>query len=462
LPILVLLVARTALAASVPQAPEDDNQEYLLDIVTNQYSRCWREIYDAGDDRFRFRLGSNKVAQWFIEEELKLAAPLADRVRFRFHHARLLRYTTEEIGWDALEFEGQVLERLYCSLYARPTFDKRDSSLGLMFQHRSAVNEYVILSIEWPGFMRNFSEHRRETSDSLLNVFTNRPLRLGLDVREMIVPNIWVRAQGEFVPSFTMGEEINGTGLQIPKERAEAQALEGWVEYIVDHSRGVRDQTAFGIEAGHQRSRKSKDVDWNHSLRARDGEIATMGGDWGNSLKVRQGGAPHLIPENQFEDDLYERTDDDTASAWRDTRSFVSPYAWVPLGERVVLNATFRVEKREISVGNDAGETFYSSNRYVVPRLGVSYAMGDRRQYIVEGGLASEFRKQTDEMIDGLSPRVKIREDDFDDHRLYLSFEYVFGGSNLIRLNEGFELDAEDRGQFGIHDHGFFQLIIGF
>jgi hypothetical protein len=31
-----------------------------------------------------------------------------------------------------------------------------------------------------------------------------------------------------------------------------------------------------------------------------------------------------------------------------------------------------------------------------------------------------------------------------------------------VRLNEAFELDPEDRGQFGIHDHGFFQMIVGF
>jgi hypothetical protein len=31
-----------------------------------------------------------------------------------------------------------------------------------------------------------------------------------------------------------------------------------------------------------------------------------------------------------------------------------------------------------------------------------------------------------------------------------------------VRSNEAFELDSEDRGQFGIHDHGFFQMIVGF
>ncbi len=449
--IFALFITGTALAASVPQEPENDNSEYLLDIVTNQYSRWWREIYDAGDDRFRFRLGSNNVSQWFIEEELKLAAPLADRVRFRFHHARLFHYTTEEIGWDVLEFEGRINGPIYFSVYAKPTSDKRNSSIGLMLQHRRAVNEYAIFSVEWPGFLKNFSEHHRDTADSLLNVFIDQPVRLGLDVRERIIPNVWVRATGEYIPSFTMGEEVNATGQKYPEERSEGKALDGWVEYIVDPDREVRDQMAFGIEAGYQRSRKSKDV---------EGGLADLSAA-GEFLR-RDGGAPQLIPQEHFDDDIYDMTDIDTVSAWRDTRGFVSPYAWVPVGGRVVLNAVLRYEEREISVGNALGQTFDTSNRYVVPCVGVSYALGDRRQYLVESGYAAEFRNRTEEKVDGLMPRVTLSDQDYNDHRLYLAFEYVFGETNLIRLNESFELDCEDRGQFGIHDHGFFQMIIGF
>jgi hypothetical protein len=447
-----VFITGTALAASVPQEPENDNPEYLLDIVTNRYSRWWREIYDSGDDRFRFRLGSNNVSQWFLEEELKLAAPLADRIRFRFHHARLFHYSTEEIGWDVLEFEGRVSGPVYFSVYALPTFDKHTSSLGLMLQHRQAVNEYAIISVEWPALLRNFSEHHRDTADSLLDVFTDQPVRIGLDLRERIIPNVWVRATGEYIPSFTMGEEVNATGQQIPEERSEGKALDGWVEYIIDPDRGVRDQMAFGVEAGYQRSRKSTDVSADPA-----GDVS-----FGGEPSRRLAGSPQLIPQEHFDDDLYEMTDSDTVSAWRDTRGFVAPYAWVPVGRRAVLNATLRYEEREISVGNDLGQTFDTSNHYLVPRVGASYALGDRRQYIVEGGYAAEFRDRKVEKVDGLLPRVTLSDNDYNDHRLYLAFDYVFGETNLIRLNESFELDCEDRGQFGIHDHGFFQMIIGF
>lgn len=451
--LMLLGASGGALGGTAPQEPEDDNPEYLLDVVTNEYSRRWREIWDGGDDRFRFRLGSNKVAQWFLEEELKLAAPLLDRLRFRYHHARLFRYTTEEIAWDVLEFEGRVHDEFYFSLYARPTFDKRESSIGLMAQRRRAVNRYIALSVEWPEAMRNYFEHHRDASDSLLNVFTDRPVRFALNVREQIVPRLWVRASGEYIPSFEMADEVNATGVTIPKEEADARSLGGWIEYVSDPSRDVRDQRAFGIEAGYQRSTKSKDIacgcaSWD--------ALSTPGPLSG------KGDEPRAVPQEYFGHDLYERTDEDTVRAWFDERVFVSPNAWVPLGERVVLNAVLRYEKREIGERNHLSQTHYTTNEYVVPRVGVSYAMGNRRQYVLEGGFVSEFRKRTVERAADSTSRLTLREEDFDDHRLYVAFEYAFGESNMIRINEGLELDAEDRGQFGIHDHGFFQLIIGF
>lgn len=256
---LVCCLCGGAIADTVPQHPEMDNPEYRLDVVTNGYSRWWREVWDAGDNRFRFRLGSNNVTQWFIDEQLKLATDLIpDRLRFRFYHMRIKPYSTEDIGTNVLEFEGRVWRRNYLSLYARPTSDKREGSLGLMLQNRKAVNRFVKLSVEWPGVMRNFFEHYRNTPDSLLNIFIDRPVRFGLDVRAEITSGVWIRALGEYTPDFVMGEEVTATGEQIPKERAEAKALSGWVEYVTDPSRELREQTALGIEYSYQRSRNQR------------------------------------------------------------------------------------------------------------------------------------------------------------------------------------------------------------
>jgi hypothetical protein len=452
LPVLTALAVGGAFAGSLPQEPEQDNREYLLDIVTNFYSRDWREAWDAGDNRFRFRLGSNKVTQWFIEEELKLSVPLNDRFRFRFHHARLLHYTTEEIPWDALEFEGRLHNDVFLSVYARPDFDKRESAIGLMLQSRRAVNRYVKLSVEWPGFMRNFAEHHRETSDSLLNIFTDQPVRFTLDLREELSPNLWVRLFGEVIPRFGMGEEVTKTGERFETDRGEAEGIGGWVEYVWDPSRQVRDQFAFGVEADYQRSRQTKP----------SAASPTFGSENGAFFASREDDILTRTPELRFDQDLYEPTSDDTVNAWRDTRSFVSPYLWVPVGERVVVNATLRFDRRKISVGNTDGQTFTTRNEYVVPRLGASYAFGAERRLLLESGWVAEFRTRKVEEEKSIGPAVELSREDIDDHRLYLALEYRFSQTNMIRLNESFELDKRDRGQFGIHDHGFFQVIVGF
>lgn len=470
-----VLVAGSALAGSVPQEPEQDNSEYVLDIVTNSYARAWREAWDAGDNRFRFRLGSNEVAEWFVEEELKLSASLNERFRFRFHHARLLRYTTEQIPWDVLEFEGHVHKQLFASFYARPSFDKRVSSLGLMLQLRQAVNRYAKLSVEWPGFMRNFVEHHRESSDSVLHVFTDQPVRFALDLREEFTPNIWIRVTGEVIPQFGMGDEIAKTGERIERESAQAEAVGGWFEYVVDPSRAPAHQFAFGVEADYQRERKSKEPVAYPTVLAADvsraGVSESRGGAGASRAGADEGAAPpgsrrdgllQKTPELRFDEDLYEEMDDDTVTAWRETRAFVAPYAWVPIGERVVVNATLRFEEREISVSNDGGKAYATTNEYVVPRLGTSYAFGKDRRLLVESGWAAEFRRRTVEEETSFGGGIELEREDIDDHRIYLAIEYRFGEANMIRLNEAFELDCEDRGQFGIHDHGFFQMIVGF
>jgi hypothetical protein len=168
------------------------------------------------------------------------------------------------------------------------------------------------------------------------------------------------------------------------------------------------------------------------------------------------------VPETEFGTDLFEETDDDTVMAWRDTRWAVSAYAWVPVTERLTLRGTLRFEDHEISVGNDREQTYATTNEYVVPLVAARYGLGSRRQYLLEAGFASEFREQIDEKVERPDSPALISEEHFDDHRFFIAFEYVFGETNMIRFIEAFELDAEDRGDFKIHDHGFFQLIIGF
>ncbi|UCG50424.1 MAG: hypothetical protein JSW58_09420 [Candidatus Latescibacterota bacterium] len=443
----------SALAGTIPQEPEIDNGEYFLDVVTNEYTRWWREIWDAGDNRIRFRLGSNNTGQWFMEEELKVTSDLlANRLRFRYYHGRLLRYTTYRIAADVLELEGRLYRKNYLSLLIRPTLDKRESSIGLMFQHREATNRFVKVSVEWPHFLNNFSERRRDRHDSLLTIYTDHPTRYAFDLRERIIPGIWVGATGEFIPEFEMGDELTATQEKIPKERADAKVITGWAEYILNPSRGLREQTAFGINAGYRKERKSKDPECQCSF-------------WDDRVvgdTARDDRGIWAVPQTYFEGDLYGRTEEDTVMAWRESRWFLSPYAWVVVNDRLTVRASVRFEEREIAIGNDNEQAFYTVNKYIVPTVGARYAFGKSRLAILEMGIVSEFRRRTEERTDDPFMRMVTRKENFDDNRMYIAFEYVFGDSKILRLNEAIELDAQDWGEFRIHDHGFFQLIFEF
>ena len=94
-----------------------------------------------------------------------------------------------------------------------------------------------------------------------------------------------------------------------PKERAEAKAIGGWIEYSVDPSREVRDQMAFGLQGAYKKSRKSKDPQsdsswfddlslWDESTTSSDGGRSPMGGT-----------RPFAVPETEFGTDLFDETD---------------------------------------------------------------------------------------------------------------------------------------------------------
>lgn len=432
-------------AGSLPREPEKDNGEYMLDLLTNTYSRVWREIWDAGDNRFRLRLGSNNTGQWFLEEEFKFSADLLSRLRFRYHHSRLLRNSSEQRTADTFEFEGNFYGNNYVSVFATPTFLKAESSIGIMLQNRRAVNRFSIVFVEFPQFMRNFAEHRRNGPDSLLSVLTDDPVRFGLDIREPLGPNAWLRLAGEYIPSFELADEVEATGLTIPKEQVEAAGLSGWVEYGWNTESALRQQTAVGLEAGYRKE---------ESRRMLSTSAASSGIVGRPPATSPPPPAPRLL-EMEFDGDLFDRGRDDSVKFWEERRVRFEPYARVVLSPRYTLRARVRLEERTIEWQSARGHSI--ETEYVVSLIGVRMNLGSRRQSIIEAGIASEFRKRSEE-IDNSS----VRTDHLDDHRIYISYEHVFGDAKIVRITEAIELDGEDVGEFRIHDHGFVQMIFGF
>jgi hypothetical protein len=440
---LALLCA--ASAGTLPKEPEFDSVEYMLDLVTNRFDRLWRETYDAGDNRFRLRLGSNNYEQWFLEERLKFSTDLASRLRFRFDHARIFRNSSEQLADDTFEFEVRFLGNNYLSFFARPTFLKAENAIGLMLQHRRAVNRYSIVFLEFPQIVRNFTERHKGDRDTLLTVFTDKPIRLGVNIRERIGRRMWIRVTGEYIPSFEIADEIKSTGETIARERIEAAGAAGWVEYVWQGDRGPSEQTALGIDWGGRYEESSR---WFGGTSAAPGLVAPVEG-------IAPNRAPHLL-DMELDGDLYERGVDDSVAAWREERLRVQPYLWLNLGRRLTVRGTLRLERREINWTAVGGRCHRVQSDYGVALAGLRAHFGSRRQTILEGGLAAELRRRY-EKTDGTAMTT-----DHHDHRAYLSFEYAFSETNRVRITEAFELDGEDIGELKIHDHGFIQMIFGF
>jgi len=454
---LILLGHTVCAAGTLPKEPEFDNGEYMLDLVTNRFNRLWREIYDAGDNRFRLRLGSNSFEQWLLEEELKFSTNLLSRLRFRYRHARLLRNSSEQLADDSFEFEFRFYGNNYLSFFATPTFLKAENSIGLMLQNRRAVNRYSIIFVEFPEVVRNFTEREKSGPDTLLTVFTDKPIRLCVNIRERVGSNVWLRVAGEYIPPFEYADEIKFTGETIAKERIQAAGIMGWTEYVWHEERDFSEQTALGLDWGYRREESSR---WFAGSSGAPSRVAGMPAassvDPARDASDLAGQrAPRLL-EMEFDDGLFERGVDDSVQHWKEKRIRLQPYAWLHLTRRLTARATVRAERREIGWTNVDGERHLLETDYLVALASLRVHLGSRRQSIIEGGLASEFRKRRED-IDGSSDTTH-----HDDHRAFFSFEYAFDESKRIRITEAFELDGEDVGDLRIHDHGFLQMIFGF
>jgi hypothetical protein len=224
--LLVMTAAPAPATPPVPREPKSENSEYILDLVTNRYRPAWRDVWERGDNRFRLRLGSNDVARWFLEEELKASASLTDdRLRFRYWHTRKLRHETEEIRGDTFELEARLFERNYLSVYVTPSAAKADNAVGLILQSRRTVDRYTKFFIEFPHIVHNFVERNKDDGDSLITTFEGVPLRIGLVERDEVALGLTFWLEGEIVPEFTVVEEEQHTGRETRAENAFARSL---------------------------------------------------------------------------------------------------------------------------------------------------------------------------------------------------------------------------------------------
>jgi hypothetical protein len=151
----------------------------------------------------------------------------------------------------------------------------------------------------------------------------------------------------------------------------------------------------------------------------------------------------------------------DTVRGFEETVWHFQPYAWLPVTGALLFRASLRYEHRHIEWTAGDGRRTSLENRYISPSAGVRVLLGGNKRSVIEGGLSASFRNR-EEAISYPVGAYQMTSEDFSDSRLYLAYEYHFRPDAVIRIIESVDLDREDWGQFSIHDHGFFQIIVGF
>ncbi len=381
-----------------PEEPERYASEYYLDMLTMRYDRNWRDAWYARDNIYRLRFGSLNVEQWRLEEQLKLSADLSDRFRFRFWMDADRGLGQTWARRSELELEGRIRGDFYASLYLSPSFWKRENDIGLGLQRRTGVDCFVRVTARVLDFANNFAYEHGENIDGEKNLYTKQPFELELAAREEI---------GE---AFRFG----AIGALTTRWEREYRFLE---EQAEDH-----------LESGYRRDGLIwAEFDVGSSfvlgLEARSAEFA------GETSNGEEAGEKHRI------------------------REFLPDIWWYSSVERrMALNAGLQIRRERWSgKGPDRYGDF--SKEELLPFVLFQYGFNDTHG-IEFGYLGDRYE----------SRRTGDREETAErwENRLKLVYEVKLRGLHRFRVIETIDLDREDWGQFSIHDHFFFMMMIAF
>jgi hypothetical protein len=291
--------------------------------------------------------------------------------------------------------------------------------------------------------VRNFTEREKGNDGRAIEVFSDRPLRLGLEVREEPLPELVLWCDAELIPEFGVTEEDPVLDVPVREERVRARSLAARVEYRWRRCHDRHAVARSGLEGG---------------CRLEDRDSAPLAIPVVTELTPRahEAFAPAAVDLFEFDRDLYRISADDTVSGWKSTRRWIAPYAWLHIGRRWTLGAILHVEEREIRYQYTTQPGRIVTNDYVVTSASARFAPRPDGHSALEAGWASSHRKRK------VCEAGRSITRGIDDHRIFVGYEHVFGPARRLRLVESFELDRGDRGDYGIHDHAFIQLIIGF
>jgi hypothetical protein len=334
-----------------------------------------------------------------------------------------------------------------------------------MFQVRQTVNHFFFLFIEFPHFLRNFTEDHSDPPGDVRTAFDDNPIRIGVNARELVYPNVWLRLKASTTNNFTIRQEMVETGDRVGSEQGKVTDIEGYLEYVFDPNASLSEQSAAGIGGAYLNTDKRRGgIASPCSLCSL--EMHTGGPAWSFGGAKNSGFADKALYRQATQSGIEETspftaTEEDSVRAWRVERYFARPFLWMVLSKRTIVHAAIRFEKGELKWRNDKWWETKIKSWNTIPSVGVQYHLGRRKASIVEAVFSAQYRKREESImrVSGVQTRDVKK---FRDQRISLVYEYRFSPTRSVRIIETIDLNHEDWGQFSIHDHGFFQILIGF
>jgi hypothetical protein len=177
---------------------EEFDKEYAMDLVQLSYDRDWDRVWADNDIGVRLAMGSLNVRQWFLDQEVKVAADFTDWFRFLYRYDR---YEGIEPLWDErqlneFELEFGVWRWFKLGLRAEPTFWKRYSDVGFTTKFRYDRNRYVEAGYTAIDFDNNYSFRRSSYDEGYEEMFAKSPRRYEFAAAWSFPGGVRVEAEG--------------------------------------------------------------------------------------------------------------------------------------------------------------------------------------------------------------------------------------------------------------------------
>jgi hypothetical protein len=161
-----------------PEAQELDD-ESLLDHVLNRPSRAWRDEWEHSTRAFRTSEGCLTSGVWFIDSELKLAAPLGQRAELGL---RLRQSETDAESYDFTDFQFRFPTRWGTpGAWFRPLFDKSRQDFSFTWDvGADTTSEQLQLAFTLEDVFNNLWAFRQTQVGGLSEPYLRRPYEPGV------------------------------------------------------------------------------------------------------------------------------------------------------------------------------------------------------------------------------------------------------------------------------------------